>query len=135
MYAQRSDAGAVTPMLTDWRGHVMHAGFDCRKGTLYARNAGLPQHAGGWHGLNRLSANTPAVSAACVMIRRENFLRLDEALPIGHCMAEWCSRLHANGTPCIVTPHASAVCTDKTLLGPFGLDDAACVDALERLSY
>jgi len=120
MYAQREDVGAVTPILTDERGRVTHAGFAWRDGRMLCRNKGLPWHAGGWHGMNRTSHNVMAVSAACLMIRRDHFTPFDESWTDALGMAEWCLRLRKRGLRCVYTPHARAVCTDAALLSRMG---------------
>lgn len=116
MYAQRDDVGAVTPMLTDRRGRVTHAGFALTADGVVCRNAGLPQHAGGWHGMNRTSHNVSAVSAACFMIRRDHFIPFDESWTDGLGAVDWSLRLREQGLVNVYTPHARARCTDDTLL-------------------
>lgn len=119
MYAQRDDVGAVTPMLHDRRGCVTHAGFALREGRIVGRNAGLPWHAGGWHGMNRTSHNVLAVSAACFMIRRDRYIPFDEAWPDGLGAVDWCLRLRERGLRCVYTPHARAECAAAALLSRF----------------
>lgn len=119
MYAQREDVGAVTPMLTDRRGRVTHAGFMLGAGGVFCRNAGLPWHAGGWHGQNRTSHNVAAVSAACFMIRRDHFIPFDESWQDGLGAVDWCLRLRERGLLCVYTPHARAVCGEEKLLSRF----------------
>lgn len=116
MYAQRDDVGAVTPMLTDRRGRVTHAGFQLTGKNVVCRNAGLPHHAGGWHGMNRTSHNVTAVSAACFMIRRDHFIPFDESWKDGLGAVDWCLRLSQQGLRCVYTPHARAVCMHQALL-------------------
>lgn len=116
MYAQRDDVGAVTPMLTDRRGRVTHAGFRLAKGSVKCRNAGLPWHAGGWHAMNRTSHNVAAVSAACLMIRRDHYIPFDESWTDGLGAVDWCLRLQQRGLRCVYTPHARAVCGNARLL-------------------
>lgn len=116
MYVQRDDVGAVTPMLTDRRGRVTHAGFCLERGRIVSRNAGLPAYAGGWHGMNRTSHNVMAVSAACFMIRRDHFVPFDEAYADGLGAVDWCLQLAARGLRCVYTPHAQVVCGSGRLL-------------------
>ncbi len=121
MYAQRDDVGAVTPMLTDGRGRITHAGF--RVGgaqCAVCRNPGLPAAAGGWHGLNRTSHNVAAVSAACIMVRRDHFIPFDEAYTDGLGAVDWCLRLSQRGLRHVYTPHARAVCMEGALLRAWG---------------
>lgn len=118
MFAQREDVAAVTPQLTDRRGRVTHAGFTVKAGQIVSRNDGLPAHAGGWHGMNRTSHNVVAVSAACMMVRRDRFIPFDEAYQDGLGAVDWCLRQRARGLRCVYTPHARAQCADRRLLAP-----------------
>lgn len=127
MYAQRDDVAAVTPMLTDRRGRVIHAGFTVKRGSVVSRNAGLPWHAGGWHGLNRTSHNVMAVSAACMMIRRDHFIPFDEAYADGLGAVDWCLKQAQSGLRCVYTPHARLTCTESRMLGKWS--DGARFDA------
>lgn len=130
MYAQRDDVGAVTPMLTDNRGCVTHAGFVLdANGRILCRNAGLPWHAGGWHGMNRTSHNVAAVSAACIMIRRDHFIPFDESYRDGLGAVDWCLRLSQRGLRHVFTPHARGICTRPELLGQW------CDQARYRASW
>ena len=113
MYAQRPDVGAVTPMLTDRRGRIVHAGFvrDARAG-LRCRNEGLAARAGGPWRLNLVSHNVAAVGPACLMVRRAAWVPLDEAYRTGFGIADACLRMADNGLRHVYTPHARAVCAD-----------------------
>ena len=119
MYAQRDDVGAVTPLLHDRRGRVLHAGYALQKGRIVSRNAGLPRTAGGWHGMNRTSHNVMAVSAACLMIRRDHFIPFDETWADGLGAVDWCLRLREKGLRCVYTPHAWALCRRPEMLSCF----------------
>ena len=116
MYAQRADVAAVTPMLTDRRGRVTHAGFTLKRGCIVSQNAGLPWHAGGWHALNRTSHNVMAVSRACMLVRREAFIPFDEGYADGLDAVDWCLRQAERGLRCVYTPHARVVCEEARLL-------------------
>lgn len=117
MYAQRDDVGAVTPMLTDARGRITHAGFTIDDaGRIVGRNHGLAQHAGGWHGMNRTSHNVMAVSAACAMIRKDHFIPFDPSYDDGLGAVDWCLKLSQRGLRHVYTPHARMVCTNAAYL-------------------
>lgn len=116
MYAQREDVAAVTPQIVDGRGRILHAGYTMRKGRIVSRNAGLPAAAGGWHGMNRTSHNVMAVSALCMMVRRDHFIPFDEAYEGDLGAVDWCMRLSLHGLRCICTPHARVVCQDAKKL-------------------
>ncbi|MBQ2952120.1 MAG: glycosyltransferase [Clostridia bacterium] len=110
MYAQRDDVAAVTPMITDRRGRIVHAGYTWDGERVCSRNAGLPGHAGGWHGLNRTSHNVMAVSTDCLMVRRDHFIPFDEGYTGGLGAVDWCRRLWEWKLRCVYTPHAQIVC-------------------------
>lgn len=125
MYAQRDDVAAVTPQLVNRRGRVTHAGFTLQRGRIVSRNAGLRGSAGGWHGMNRTSHNVLAVSAACMMVRRDHFIPFDESLSGAEGAVDWCLRQRERGLRCVYTPHARGVCEDMRLLR--GETEAVCL--------
>lgn len=117
MYAQRDDVGAVTPVLTDRRGGITHAGYALGgKALAVSRNRGLHVREGGWHQLAAQSHNVAAVSPACFMIRRDHFVPFDEKYRTALGAVDWCLRLHDRGLHHVYTPHAAAVCGDRDLL-------------------
>ena len=129
MYAQRDDVGAVTPMLCDAMGHIVHGGFAVgMAGIAQCRGRGLPWRAGGWHDIMRTSHNVAAVSAACLMIRRDHFIPFDEAYKGGLGAVDWCLRLGRKGFVHVFTPHARGKLADgvisRWLLLSGGLDEA-----------
>lgn len=117
MYAQREDVGAVTPRLLSRRGRITHGGFAVgMEGLVQCRQQNLPAHANGWHLLMQTSHNVAAVSAACVMIRRDHFIPFDEAYREGLGAADWSLRLMEHGLRHVFTPHAQGVCECAALL-------------------
>ena len=117
MYAQRDDVGAVTPKLIDRRGRITHGGFAVgMDGMAQCRQEGLPHHANGWHLLMRTSHNVAAVSAACLMVRRDHFVPFDEDFRTGLGGVDWSLKMLRSGYRHVFTPHALAVCEDRKLL-------------------
>ncbi|MBR6953623.1 MAG: glycosyltransferase [Clostridia bacterium] len=117
MYAQRDDVGMVTPLLTDSHGQVLFTGFTVHPdGTLSTPGTGLPARAPGPFLRNRQSRNTAAVSAACFMVRREAWLPLDPAMGSACAVPDACLRMMNNGLYHVYTPHAAAVCTNRSPL-------------------
>ncbi|MBR4458937.1 MAG: glycosyltransferase [Clostridia bacterium] len=113
MYAQRPDVGTVTPMLTDRRGHIAHAGFTSSPALgLRCRDEGLPARAGGPQRLNHVSHNVGAVSPACFLVRRAAWVPLDEGYRTAFGLADACLRMSRSGLRHVFTPHARAVCAD-----------------------
>ena len=116
MYAQRPDVGAVTPLIQDERGRVLHAGYELLPdGTVRARNRGLPATAGGWHGLNRTSYNISALSPLCFLVRKSAFSPLEETLPLPQSLIAWCIRQTAAGLHHVYTPHCLLTATADAL--------------------
>ena len=114
MYAQREDVGAVTPVLTTTMGRIVHGGFALgMEKTVQCRARGQSYRAGGWHDIMRTSHNVAAVSAACLMIRRDHFIPFDENYTGGLGAVDWCLRLHKMGLHHVFTPHARGVCQDS----------------------
>ena len=115
MYAQRDDVGAVTPQLVDHAGRIVHGGFALELDRpVMNRGAGLPRQAGGWHGMMTTSHNVGAVSAACLMIRRDHFIPFDEGYTGALGTADWCLKLSRNGLRHVYTPHARGRLQDQT---------------------
>ena len=112
MYAQRNDVGAVTAMLTDKRGRIVHAGYAVNmENAVQCRGLGVVARTGGWHGLMNTSHNVAAVTDGCCMIRRDHFIPFDEAYHEGLGVVDWSLRLAKDGLRHVVTPFAKGVCT------------------------
>lgn len=117
MYAQRDDVGVVSPVMTDRRGRVTHAGFAVgMDGFARCRQQGIPLKSGGWHMQLRTSHNVAAVSAGCFMIRRDHFAPICEDWRSGLGAVDWCLALLKGGKRHVVTPHATAICENRRLL-------------------
>ena len=117
MYAQRDDVGAVTPRLLSRRGRITHGGFAVgMEGLAQCREQNLPSHANGWHLLMQTSHNVAAVSAACVMIRRDHFIPFDEGYREGLGAVDWSLSLIQRGLRHVFTPHGQGVCESGALL-------------------
>ena len=117
MYAQRDDVGAVTPRLLSRRGRITHGGFAVgMEGLAQCREQNLPSHANGWHLLMQTSHNVAAVSAACVMIRRDHFIPFDEGYREGLGAVDWSLSLMRRGLRHVFTPHGQGVCESRALL-------------------
>lgn len=117
MYAQRDDVGAVTPKLIDRKRRVTHAGFAVgMQGGALCRQPGAPVHIGGWHLMLQKSHNVAAVSAACLMIRRDHFAPFDEGFRGGLGAADWSLALAKKGMRHVLTPYALGCCENKAWL-------------------
>lgn len=117
MYAQRDDVGAVTPKLIDRRRLITHGGFAVgMQGLAQCRQPHIPSHVGGWHLMMQISHNVAAVSAACLMVRRDHFIPFDEGYRSGLGAVDWSLQMGAKGLRHVFTPYALGKCEDKELL-------------------
>src|SRR5262249_39465117 len=109
LLAGRPEGGAVgaTPLYPD--GTIQHAGLFPRTHRPWAHPyRGLPPHRGGHAEVRQVRA-VPAVTGACLLLRRDRFLALggfDEGLPLTFGDVELCCRLRVQGFLVLVTPHA-----------------------------
>ena len=117
MYAQRKDVAGVTGVLTDRRKHITHGGFAIgTERTAQCVNEGMYVSAGGWHDMMNKVHNVSAVSLCCLMVRRENWLDLDEGYRGGLAAADLGLRQSAAGKWFVFTPHAQAKLEPRSLL-------------------
>ena len=117
MYAQRKDVAGVTGVLTDRRKHITHGGFAIGTDrTAQCVNEGMYVSAGGWHDMMNKVHNVSAVSLCCLMVRRENWLDLDEGYCGGLAAADLGLRQRAAGKWFVFTPHAQAKLEPRSLL-------------------
>ena len=117
MYAQRDDVAGVTGVLTDRKGRITHGGFAVGMAhTAQCINEGMYYRAGGWHDMMNKVHNVSAVSLGCLMIKRENWLPLDESFRGGLAAADLGLRQRQNGKWFVFTPHAKAELLPNRLL-------------------
>lgn len=117
MYAQRDDVGAVTAMLIDKRRLITHGGFAVdMHGLAQCRQPHMPSHVGGWHLMMQKSHNVSAVSAACIMVRRDHFIPFDEGYRSGLGAVDWSLQMGKRGMRHVFTPYALGWCENKQLL-------------------
>jgi GT2 family glycosyltransferase len=89
---------------------IQHAGmFQLTDGRWEHAYRGRPYHDGGEHGELHYVRAVPAVTAACLLARRDRFFevgRFDERLPLIHNDTDLCQRMRERGLIVAVTPHA-----------------------------
>jgi GT2 family glycosyltransferase len=100
-YAQRAEIGAVGALLLYPDGTVQHGGVILVAGAVAGHShAGQPANAPGYFGRLLAQSNYAAVTAACLMVRREVFIEaggFDEQLAVGYNDVDFCLRLHRRG--------------------------------------
>ena len=106
-HAQRPEVGAVGAKLIRFDGSIQHAGIVLTsKGFLYAQDW-YREH--GHDAFEDVVRNYLAVTAACMMIRRELYLGvngLDERFAVAYNDIDLCLRLLKLGLRNVYTPHA-----------------------------
>lgn len=114
MHAQRRSTGAVTAMITDSRGRIVHAGYALGVNhAVQSREEGTIARYGGWHSMLHTAHNVAAAAAGCVMIRRERFIPFDIHYEEGLGAADWSLRLAQRGLWHVMTPFSLGVCNQK----------------------
>ena len=112
MLAQREEIIAAVPVLFDERGRILHAGYALgMKHVASCRQQGLPRTAGGWHGLEHQAHNVGAVSAACLVMRRERFEPFEENWRSDLGSVAWSVRLREKSGWLAFTPFSTAIGT------------------------
>ena len=117
MYAQRDDVAGVTGVLTDRKQKITHGGFALgMEHTVQCINEGLYVSAGGWHDMMNKVHNVSAVSLCCLLVKRENWLDLDEEYRGGLAAVDLALKQRQAGKWFVFTPHAKAQLAPCALL-------------------
>ncbi len=117
MYAQRDDVAGVTGVLTDRKKHITHGGFILQPDNIAkCANEGRYVTAGDWYDLMNKVHNVSAVSLCCLMVRRENWMDLDEGFRSGLAAVDLGLRQREAGKRFVFTPHATAQLEPCSLL-------------------
>lgn len=112
-HALRPGAGAVGAKLhyPDFRQGIQHAGVIVGLGGVAGHgHKYFPRHAAGYHRRLLVAHEVTAVTAACLLVKRENFLEVgglnENDLKVAFNDVDLCLRLHKAGFHNIWTPHA-----------------------------
>jgi GT2 family glycosyltransferase len=108
--AQRPEVGAVGARLTFPDGRLQHAGVVLGLGALAGHLfMGMPAGRGGYYGWDRITRGVSAVTAACMLVRREVFEQVggfDEQFAVAYNDVDFCIRLGRAGLSVLYSPHA-----------------------------
>jgi len=122
--AQRPDVGAVGCRLLYPNGTVQHSGVVLGMHGLAGNlMSGMPGEYAGYMGWSGVVKEFSAVSAACMMSRREVFEELDgfdEAFAVEFADVDYCLRLRHAGYRVVYTPHAELVHHESHTKGTSG---------------
>ena len=84
--------------------------------TVQCINEGLYVSAGGWHDMMNKVHNVSAVSLCCLLVKRENWLDLDEEYRGGLAAVDLALKQRQAGKWFVFTPHAKAQLAPCALL-------------------
>ena len=111
--AQRPEVGAVGARLVYPDGKVQHAGVVLGVGGIGMHLfSGLDGQSIGYFGWDRIVRSYSALSAACLLVRRDVFDQVggfDESLPVAFNDLDFCLRLGCAGYRLLYTPHAGLI--------------------------
>lgn len=114
--AMRPDVGAVGALLKHADGTIQHAGIVLGLGNGHVAGhlyAGAPPDEAGLCGLLRHPRQCTAVTAACMVLRKDVFLAAGgmdaDALPIAFNDVDLCLKIRALGYRIVWTPHAEMI--------------------------
>ena len=109
-HALRAEVGAVGARLLYPDGSVQHGGIILGLGGVADHaHKHLPRHEVGYYGRAKMIQNFSAVTAACMMVRREVFHQVggfDERLAVAFNDVDFCLRLREQGYRIVWTPYA-----------------------------
>nr|WP_225938736.1 glycosyltransferase family 2 protein [Kovacikia minuta] len=111
-FAQQTEIGAVGAKLLYPDGKIQHTGVMILDGNAGHAFHGFEGDHLGYFCSNVVNRNYLAVTAACLMMRREVFLQLggmDEQFPLNYNDVDLCLKAHQAGYRNVVTPHAQLV--------------------------
>jgi GT2 family glycosyltransferase len=124
-WAQQAEIGAVGAKLIYPNQTIQHVGVVLGLGGVAGHAlAGMPKDTQQYFGVSQMTRNWSAVTAACMMVRREAFESVggfDEELKVAFNDVDLCLRLLQRGLRNLVTPHAQLYHHESASRG-FSLD-------------
>ena len=117
MYAQRDDIAGVTGVLTNRKKHITHGGFILHSGIVaQCANERKFITTGEWFDMMNKVHNVSAVSLCCLLVKRKNWINLDEGFRGGIAAVDLGLRQRQSGRWFVFTPHAHARLNPCSLL-------------------
>jgi O-antigen biosynthesis protein len=134
VYARQPEIGAVGAKLYFPDGRLQHAGITGYAGTPHHPYAGGPGNAAGYFNNLIVACDYLAVTAACLMTRRDAFEAaggFDESLPLNFNDVDYCLRLREEGLRSVCVPWVELVHYESASRGAdvVGGDEVALIRA------
>jgi GT2 family glycosyltransferase len=111
-FAQQDEVGAVGAKLLFSNGKIQHVGVMVLGGNPGHAFRNVDGDHPGYFLSNLVNRNYLAITAACLMMRRDLFLQLDgmdEAFPLNYNDVDLCLKAHQAGYRNVVTPYAQLI--------------------------
>ena len=106
-FASVDGVGAVGALLRFGDGRIQHAGVVLDRGNPGHSYYGYPGDHPGYRSSLRIASNCSVVTAACLMTRRESFMKvggLSPAFPRNYNDVDYCLKLRSTGSRIVFTP-------------------------------
>lgn len=117
MYAQREDVAGVTGVLTDRKGKIVHGGYVLGvEGVAQCACEGMRDGTGAGYNAMRKAHNVSAVSIGCMLVKKGNWMPLDEGYRGGFAMADLGMRQRENGKWFVYTPWAKGTTEPSAMM-------------------
>ena len=111
-FASVDGVGAVGALLRFGDGRIQHAGVVLDRGNPGHSYYGYPGDHPGYRSSLRIASNCSVVTAACLMTRRESFMKvggLSPSLPRNYNDVDYCLKLRSAGSRIVFTPEVQLV--------------------------
>jgi GT2 family glycosyltransferase len=111
-FASDERVGAVGALLRFGDGRIQHAGVVLDRGNPGHSYYGYPGEHPGYHSILRIASNCSVVTAACLMTRRESFMKVggfSPSLPRNYNDVDYCLKLRSAGARIVFTPEVQLV--------------------------
>jgi O-antigen biosynthesis protein len=111
-FASDDGVGAVGALLRFGDGRIQHAGVVLDRGNPGHSYYGYPGDHPGYRSSLRIASNCSVVTAACLMTRRESFMKvggLSPSLPRNYNDVDYCLKLRSAGSRIVFTPEVQLV--------------------------
>ncbi len=126
-FASDDGVGAVGALLRFGDGRIQHAGVVLDRGSPGHSYYGYPGDHPGYRSNLRIASNCSVVTAACLMTRREQFMKVggfSPSLPRNYNDVDYCLKLRSIGARIVFTPEVQLMHYESSSRGFVPVEDA-----------